>query len=422
MGRAFFPLDEELGLGPGSLTPHAYECLVRLGVRVPSFGQAADELAATLKVRVSEAMVRRQTEAAGAAYEAIQTAEVEWLEQAIPPAPVGAARLQVSADGAMVPLVGGDWTEVKTVAIGQIGQGRRSNGEWGVRTEQISYFSRRSEAQQFNRLALGEVHRRGVEQADLVAAPADGAEWIQGFLDYHCPEAIRILDFAHAAERIAEIGQACLTPDDLTPWLKAQLHQLKHDGPATVLAELQRLQETQPTLPLIVENLAYLQKRQDHMLYPTFQAQGLPIGSGSVESAHKVVVEPRLKGAGMHWAPDHVNPMVALRTLLCNDRWADDWPKIVAHLRRQVSARKRALQQKHQHLKLARLLPPAPMTEPPAQFPDPPEPPEPPALPKPLPPSTPPPKPKPYRPAPDHPWRHSTVGRARFQPYQPANN
>jgi hypothetical protein len=44
-----------------------------------------------------------------------------------------------------------------------------------------------------------------------------------------------------------------------------------------------------------------------------------PIGSGSVERAHKVVVEPGLKGAGRHWAPDHVNPMVAGRTAVCSD-------------------------------------------------------------------------------------------------------
>ena len=35
------------------------------------------------------------------------------------------------------------------------------------------------------------------------------------------------------------------------------------------------------------------------MQSPTYQAAGWPIGSGSVESANKLVVEARLKGAGM---------------------------------------------------------------------------------------------------------------------------
>jgi hypothetical protein len=36
----------------------------------------------------------------------------------------------------------------------------------------------------------------------------DGAEWEQGFIDFHCPQAERILDFPHFAERVSQIGQA----------------------------------------------------------------------------------------------------------------------------------------------------------------------------------------------------------------------
>jgi hypothetical protein len=47
-----------------------------------------------------------------------------------------------------------------------------------------------------------------------------------------------------------------------------------------------------------------------------------------VESANKVLVEARLKGAGMRWAPASVNPMGALRTVACNDRWEEALPAI----------------------------------------------------------------------------------------------
>ncbi len=52
---------------------------------------------------------------------------------------------------------------------------------------------------------------------------------------------------------------------------------------------------------------------------------GSMYGSGSVESAHKQVVQRRLKQAGMRWAPQHVNPILALRDLLCNGRWSEGW-------------------------------------------------------------------------------------------------
>jgi len=105
--RGFFPLDEELELLPGSLTPHLQECLVRLGVWVPSFEEARELLKAFTGVDVSEPTMRRRTEEAGAAYVAWQTAEVAWLERELPSAPPGPAKALVSVDGAMVPLLHG---------------------------------------------------------------------------------------------------------------------------------------------------------------------------------------------------------------------------------------------------------------------------------------------------------------------------
>ena len=77
--------------------------------------------------------------------------------------------------------------------------------------------------------------------------------------------------------------------------------------------------------------LRYLQKRETMIDYPYFRQRGYPIGSGSVESGHKQVVHRRLKGAGMRWAPQHVDPLLALRDLLCNDRWHEGWDDIVSH-------------------------------------------------------------------------------------------
>ena len=61
------------------------------------------------------------------------------------------------------------------------------------------------------------------------------------------------------------------------------------------------------------------------MQYPRYQALGWPIGSGSLESANKGVVQARLKGAGMRWQRSHVNPMLALRTAGCLDQWEQAW-------------------------------------------------------------------------------------------------
>jgi hypothetical protein len=204
-------------------------------------------------------------------------------------------------------------------------------------------------AQEFGRLALVEIQRRGVENAQAVAAVMDGAEWEQNFVDFHCPGAIRILDFAHAAEHINQIGESLHgkhTPESQA-WLKERLHGLKHKGPDKLLSEFEKLQRKYPEAQTISANLAYLKKRKQQMHYPLFQSQGWPIGSGIVESGNKVVVAARLKGAGMHWAAEHVNPMLALRNILCSGRWKEDWPKIEAHLRQQTRQRRRRIHRTH---------------------------------------------------------------------------
>jgi hypothetical protein len=99
VGKGFFPLDEELELLPGTLTPHGHECLVRLAGWMP-FGKAAEMLEDFMGIRVSRSMSQRYTEMAGAVYEQMQAEEVEYLEKDMPWAPKGANKIQISADGA----------------------------------------------------------------------------------------------------------------------------------------------------------------------------------------------------------------------------------------------------------------------------------------------------------------------------------
>src|SRR6266705_1764300 len=228
----------------------------------------------------------------------------------------------------MVHLVGGEWVEVKTLALGEVTRNRR--GE--VCTQYLSYCSRLSDAASFAEAALVETHRRGLERASEVCAVQDGAQWLQGLVDSHCADAVRILDCAHAAEYINEIGQVVRTAGGRLPvtWLEGVLHRLKHQGPHRVLQHLAWLAARYPS-PTIQENLAYLQKREEHMQYPTYQEAGWPIGSGSVESANKLVVEARLKGAGMRWCRHNVNPMLVLRNAVCNREWKPTWEASRTH-------------------------------------------------------------------------------------------
>lgn len=326
VGAGFFPLDEELALEAGSLTPQLLEWLVRLATWMP-FERAVQLLEAITKVQVGKETARRQTEQAGKLSEEVQDAEARRLMDARQE--VGAeqyepaARLVFSADGAMVPLVHGVWAEVKQVVLAE----QARDKEQHLHLVKPTYYARMAEAQDFADRALVETRRRGLEQASQVAAVTDGAVWLQGMIETQCPQAVRILDFAHAAQRLSEstheVRAAGLDVSD--DWLKDQFHTLKHEGPSQMLATLRAWHVRYPTLEKVAENLAYLEKREEQMQYPRYQEQEWPIGSGMVESAHKQVMQSRLKGPGMHWEPKNVNPMLALRTAVCNDRWPEAW-------------------------------------------------------------------------------------------------
>jgi len=334
-----------LALLPGRLSPWLVEATVRLGTWMP-FERVPEALAFFTGVRISDDTARRLTETAGQALVDVEETEVARLEAALPPAPAGPAVQQLSVDGAMVPLVGGQWGEVKLLAVGTV-TAAAPPADAPARTTDRSYFARLTDAETCGRLATAETHRRGTESAGQVAAVLDGAVWQQGFVDLHRPDAVRILDFPHAAEHLSQAVSATLGVDTAATrgWLATHLHTLKHGDPADVLEALACLPTTTAPDPgaaaaAVRATLDYLAARWQQIQYATFGAQGLPLGSGCVESGHKVVMQARLKGPGMHWAPTNVNPMLALRGAACNDRWTERWAALTQRWRTTVAVRR----------------------------------------------------------------------------------
>ncbi len=355
--------------------------MVRLATWMP-FRQACRELEFFTGMQVSATTVRTTTEQAGQAYVHWQEQQAASIQAECPASPPGPAVQMLSVDGAFIQLVGGAWKEGKTLAVGVVGEPREEDGERVVHTTELSYFSRMSESKEFEQQALVEIHERGVEQAGVVCAVTDGAEWIQKFVDVHRHDAVRILDFAHGMEKVTEVGKtlqehglvfACLdqsyenttatrkksrrrnkpqageskksTPTQqqgadeasngrLQGWLDGQAEELKKGDAALVIQEIKRLVTAMhaagksKAAETMTKGLTYLTERQSLMAYAGFAEQGYPIGSRSVESANKLVVESRMKGAGMRWGEQHVDAMLALRNLACSDRWRQAWKQI----------------------------------------------------------------------------------------------
>jgi len=173
----------------------------------------------------------------------VETQDRDELERTFPAAPPGPAVAQWSMDGAFVPLVGGDWAEVKTAAIGTVTTRRNKAGEREVHTTDLSYCSRLADVASFGRRFQLEVFYRGTQTAGTVVAVQDGADWIQGLFDTYRRDAVRVLDFAHLVEHLATAARAVYGADSpgFQAWLAVAAHILKHRGPDEILVELRQL-------------------------------------------------------------------------------------------------------------------------------------------------------------------------------------
>ena len=69
----------------------------------------------------------------------------------------------------------------------------------------------------------------------------------------------------------------------------------------------------------------YLSHRPQQLNYQRALAHELPIGSGEIESAHRYLVQARLKRPGAWWRETNADHMLALRLNRANRQWHHYW-------------------------------------------------------------------------------------------------
>ena len=67
--------------------------------------------------------------------------------------------------------------------------------------------------------------------------------------------------------------------------------------------------------------ISYFQTHQARMQYDLFRSEGLPLGSGSIESGVRRIVNLRLKGASLFWHPENAEAILYLRCQIKSGRW-----------------------------------------------------------------------------------------------------
>ena len=123
-------------------------------------------------------------------------------------------------------------------------------------------------------------------------------------------------------------------------WMEAQKEALKSGAPRRGPASARRTSRTSPKRATNTRRcehaIAILSARASQLKYREALAEGLPIGSGEIESAHRYVAQKRLKLPGAWWRVEHAEHMLALRINRMNGDWDDYW-KALAQQRAQAA-------------------------------------------------------------------------------------
>ena len=233
--------------------------------------------------------------------------------------------MAVSADGVMVHLREEGWKEAKVATVSAVPVsegGERTEAE--LRLTKHSYRAGLWEAKRFTNHYWAESCRRGVEKAKRVVCVNDGAIWIWAMVFVCFSRRIEILDWWHMLQYVWQIATQALGPNssEASAWVQAQKAALARSQLRLFFSRILRLYPNPDDAPPEGKQAVnYLWKNRQRMHYAAYRQAGLPISSGTVESAAKTLIQQRMKQAGMRWSRDGAQAMLALRARLLSDRW-----------------------------------------------------------------------------------------------------
>lgn len=297
-------------------------------------------------VSISASSLRRLVDVEGTRWAEVeqQAAETAWKppEKAAVAGPremiePDSPRMNMSMDGTFIYIRGEGWKEVKTATLSalvedEVAQRRGKKGvspERAMRLTNHSYRAGVWEVKAFEKQQWAEAKRRGVPAVKELLSINDGAVWIWRIVLTCYPQAIEIVDWWHALQRLWQVSRGVYGPESPvgTSWVKIQETALWHGDVEAVIAACQTLVPTQAeAIEYVRQSIGYFDTNRERMRYDAFRAAGYPIGSGAVEGGGcKMVVGGRMKQAGMRWSRRGARAILALRTALLSDRWHEVW-------------------------------------------------------------------------------------------------
>jgi hypothetical protein len=273
-------------------------------------------LSELLGISISARQIQRVSEYYGEELEKQLTKEI--ADKAEVKSPLNAeGDVYVMADGSMVYTREEGWKELKLGRVFAAADHVKIQEARSAITNSL-YVAHLGEHETFTRKMEAYIDRYKNK-----VCIADGAKWIWGWIENTYPEAIQILDYYHAVEKLSPLALAqwdCC--EARKKWMKEQQEKLLNNQVDEVIRTIERTITRNKEGQLAKETLLrYYQQNQSRMQYKTYKDKGLLIGSGPMEAAHRNVVQQRLKLSGQRWTIQGAQYIVNLRATKKSHQW-----------------------------------------------------------------------------------------------------
>ena len=230
--------------------------------------------------------------------------------------------LYVEIDGSMIPTRNNDepWKEVK---LGRLFRGEdclnpNTDDAYLLDSQYVGHFG---SSVDFCKKAGGVIDLYGNLKNRLVFIN-DGATWIREWIADNYPLAVSILDFYHALEYLYEFAEKAFPGDTVgkDKWCDLQKELLLASEVETVIDNISSTKASEKDKKKIIN---YYHNNKKRMKYKEYRNIGCGIiGSGAIESAHRTVIQKRMKQSGQRWSIEGAKNMLRLRIISMNRQWA----------------------------------------------------------------------------------------------------
>lgn len=302
--------DRKNGFG---ISPYMQELMVYAG-HLECYEKCNEILEHFLSIRVNPSQVYRVTTAIS---ESLQSEE-ERGERILPVVEKSEV-LYVGVDGSMISTREEGWKEVKLARLFRSSDCLNPNTDTSYLI-QSQYVAHLGNSRDFCKKAEQVIDSYGHLKERLIFL-TDGATWIKNWIEDSYSDSYAILDYFHACEHLHAFTENCFRKDSEAgkEWFKTQKELLYESSVEKVIENISATEGKQADKDNLIN---YYRNNKDRMDYKKYRSMGCGIiGSGSIESAHRTVIQKRMKLSGQHWSKTGSQNMLRLRVIAMNKQW-----------------------------------------------------------------------------------------------------